>query len=325
MGVFAERIAECRERFGGGRGNVLRAECRQTGGVAAGEKVPKAMVPHYRGLLERGRVVWGAVAQVNRGMFTAGPDDLPGVTVYSLDAHYDDNPQDLREVGSALYDLKGTAPIDPELKTAADRMTDEYDMTVRAALPRKLTDGRLVHVGGTIFHRGRLPGGVLTARLLPLVIAPEWTEANMILPLLCWSNELRDAWSTLDAEVADLPLSSTARRVAQSAPKRPLREQAVPAHGSPVRVTPEAARVFLQAVSQTPIKGPAYLCVGLRPDGSKYADVGESYDRAKERCFESAGIRVVVRIDQIEEMRGAVVEFRDGLYGRGFAIRLAGE
>jgi Fe-S cluster assembly iron-binding protein IscA len=325
MGAFAEMIAECRDRFGGGKGNILRAESRQTGGVAPGEKVPAAMVPHYRDLLERGRVVWAAVAQVNRGMFSAGPDDLPGVTVYSLDAHYDDNPQDLCEVGRALYDLKGTAPVDPELKTAADRMTDEYDMTVRAPLPRKLADGRLIHVAGTIFHRGRLPGGVLRARLLPLVIAPEWTEANMILPLLCWPNELRSAWGGIDAEVAALPLGSTARRVAQSAPKRSLPEVALPLDGSPVRVTPEAARVFRQAVAQVPIKGPAYLCVGLRPDGSKYADVGESYDRTKERCFEEAGIRVVVRIDQIEQMRGAVVEFRDGLYGRGFVIRLAGE
>src|SRR5207248_1939730 len=119
----------------------------------------------------------------------------------------------------------------------------------------------------TIFHRGRLPGGVLKARLLPLVIAPEWTEANMILPLLCWPNELRDVWGRIDAELASLPVDSTARHVAQSAPKRPFREQALPASGSPVRVTPEAARVFLQAVAQVPIKGPGYLCVGLRPDG----------------------------------------------------------
>src|SRR5262249_4254606 len=248
-------------------------------------------VPHRP---ERGRGARGAGAQATRGMLTAGPHDLPGVTVYSLDGHYDDNPQDLREVGSALYDLKDTSPIDPELRTAADRMTDEYDMTVRAALPRKLTDGRLVHVAGTIFHRGRLPGGVLTARLLPLVIAPEWTEANMILPLLCWPNELRSAWSGLDAEMAALPVRSTARRVAQSARKRRLRAEARPADGSPVRVTPEAARVFREAVAQCPIKGPGYLCVGLRPDGSKYADVSELYDPATERCFESAGIRVVL-------------------------------
>jgi len=322
MNAFAAILADCRERFHGGRGDLLRAEADPF----AGEAVPHALADPYRTLLDRGHVVWGAVAQVNRGIFEPGPDDLPGVTVYSTDDHFDDHPQDLLAIGQALYDLKGTEPVDADLRQAADRMTDEYDMTLRRELPARLSDGRLVHVGATLFHRGRLPGGVLQARLLPLVIAREWTDVNMTLPLLCWPAGLRDVWAALDARLAALKTTSTARRVAQAAAKKPAgRGAAWATERRPVRVTAEAARVFREAVRRYGLPEPAYLCVGLRPDGTTYADVGESYDPAVERCYDADGIRVVVRHDQLGRMRGTTIDYREGLWGSGFVVRLADE
>jgi Fe-S cluster assembly iron-binding protein IscA len=325
MSTFGERIAECRDRFSGGRRDLLRAESRNppaTGG--AEEQVPSTLKNYYQMLLDRGTIVWAAVAQVNRGMLSAGRDDLPGVTVYSTDDYFDDHPQDLADIAHAAYALKDTEPDDAELRAVADRMTDEYDMTVRQPLPYRLTDRRLVYIAATLFHRARLPGAVLSARLVPVVIGPEYTDVNMILPLLCWSPDLRACWKDVDAQIATLPMTSTATRVAREAqvwrvqPADPWADRPV------VRITAEAARAFHEAIARHEVRTP-YLCLGLRADGRKTADLGESYDSTQERCFEVDGIQVIIRIDQLDQLRGAVVDFQDGLYGKGFIIRLAGE
>jgi hypothetical protein len=325
MSTLGEMLADCRDRFKGGRGDILRAESRKPPAGAVEEQVPTPLRPHYQLLLDRGQVVWAAVAQVNQGMLARGTDDLPGVTVYSTELHFDEHPQDLADIARAAYLLKNTEPDDPELRAVAERMTDEYDFTVRRPLPPRLTDQRLVYIAATLFHRSRLPGGFLAARLLPMVIGPEFTEANMVLPLLCWPNNLRATWPSLDAQVAALPVTSTATGVARDAQQWRVRTEDPWTDTPTLRVTPVAVRVFREAMARHGLREPAYLCLGLRADGRRYADLGESYDPATERCFPADGILVVVRIDQLDQFRGAVVDFQEGLYGTGFLIRLAGE
>jgi Fe-S cluster assembly iron-binding protein IscA len=331
MNSFSQLISDCRSRFDrGGFGFLRWFRLRLRPSYAAFDGVQESLAPHYEILRKQGQVVWGSVAQVNMGMFCNGEIDLPGVTVYSDDAHFDANPQDLADIGHAAFALKNTDPRDQDLKPVANRLTDELDMTVRFPMPHKLTDGRKVFLGYTIFHRTRLPARTLKMTLFPMVIAPDLTEVNMVLPLPYWPDSLRAAWGEqLAKELDALPLNSTARQVALAAEKAPAASVNQPywdVDARPVHITPAAARRLRAVMKEFGFSEDVYVFVGLRPDGNtKYVDFLDRYDRREETCFQSEGLRIVVRKDQLRKMRGALVDFKESVIGAGFLIRLPGE
>jgi Fe-S cluster assembly iron-binding protein IscA len=296
----------------------------------AGDDVPEALRPHYEILLDTGHIVWGTLAQVNTGMFLPGPNDLPGETVYSTDAYFDDHPRDLAEIGRAAFALKNTEPVDRNLQRVAALMTNEYDRTPRQPLPRQLTEGREVFLAITIFHRSCLPNGIVSARVFPLLIDPGRTEANMILPMPYWSDLLQGGWDNLDEKLAALPVTSTARQVALDAEKETL--EGTPSwdvETTPLSLTPAAAAKFRRILSEHDFPEVVYLLVGIHTDGEragkKRADIAPSFHPTEECCFESQGVQVVVRLDHLEQMRGAIVDYQDSIFGSGFSIRLADE
>jgi len=329
MNPFPQLLAECRTLFDTGSVAFLRwVGLRMRSSYDGLDDIPQALRPHYEILIKHGRVVWGCVAQVNNGMFMTGDIDLPGVTVYSADPYFDAEPQDLADIGRAAYALKGTEPYDRDLSDIALRMTDEFDMTTRLPMPPSLTDGRDVFIAATLFHRRRLPGGLLKMTLFPMVIAPELTEANMVLALPYWSEALcRDWGEPLAILLESTPINSTARQNAIAAEKGPARTEPYwDVNSTPVHITPAAIRAYRQVLVDANISEKNYLFVGIRPDGiSKFIDVIIAYDRREEMCFDSGDIEVVIRRDQLNVLRGALVDFKDSLISKGFLIRLAGE
>ncbi len=326
---FALRIVECRARFDQGGGGAFRRwfGVGERPGYDESDTLPDSLRAEYRVLASRGRVVWGAIAQVNVGMFAEGPADLPGVSVYSPDPHFDANPQDLRAIGHACFQFKNTDPTDPEFKALAARLTDEYDQTVRTPLPRRLTDGREVYFGATMFHRSRLPGGVLRAGVFPIVIAPQATEANMVLPLPYWSARLQETWAALGARLDSAPTTSTAERVAAAAEKRPVDPHAVwwDVEKCPVLVTPAMFTAFRSFVKQHGVTVQAHLALEIRPDGTKAASIAMTYYAAREEQFDSNGVSVLIPRAQVDRFRGAIVDYQSTVFGTGIVVRLRGE
>lgn len=325
---FSQRIEECRASFDKGSFGFLRwfgLRLRPT--YAGFDLINEPMKPHYEILTRKGQVVWGSVAQVNMGMFAPGPEDLPGVTIYSTDRYYDANPQDLCAIGRACFQFKGTEPVDVEFKPVAMRLTDEFDSTVRMQLPKRLTDNREVFLGATMFHRTRLPGGVLRGSLFPMVIAPEATEVNMVLQLPYWSKTLCDTWHTLQDTLEGIKITSTAQQVAEAAEKHPAPQR--PADWdtttTPVYVTPAMVEAYYSIIKQLKLDFQPYLVIGIRPDGTKYADFIPNFDRRLECTFKSSGISIVIRKDQRERLRGAIVDYKDTVFAKGLVIRLQGE
>jgi hypothetical protein len=283
--------------------------------------------PHYGILIKQGQVVWGCVAQVNMGMFAPGPVDLPGVTVYSTDSYFDANPQDLAAIGRACFRFKNTEPVDVEFKPVASRLTDEFDSTVRMQLPKRLTDDRDVFLAATMFHRTRLPGGVLRGSLVPLVIAPAVTEVNMVLQLPYWSKTLCDTWHTLQDTLEGVKITSSAQKVAGEAEKLPAKHGPADwdVNATPIYVTPAMVRAYATMVQQLNLGFNPFLFVGFRADGTKFADFIADYDRLVECMFRSNGISIVIRKDQRERLRGAVVDYKNSVFAKGVVIRLPGE
>jgi hypothetical protein len=260
-------------------------------------------------------------------MFLEGEEDLPGVTVYSLDEHHDAAPQDLRAIGHACFRFKKTKPADAPYGPLAERLTNEFDQTARMLLPSSLTDGREVFLGATQFHRTRLPGGVLRATLFPMVIAPEQTELNMVLPLSCWPDDLRGVWRTLQQQLEALPSESTALQVAAAAEKRPLdltrRDWDI--DEIPVWVTPAMAQHVSSYAKTVGLRGRPLLLVRVEDDGSRFADLMKDYDPSTEMMFRSNGVGVVVLKRQLERIRGAIVDYQSTAFGEGVVLRLLGE
>jgi Fe-S cluster assembly iron-binding protein IscA len=324
---FTRLITECRSAFDRSRTGILCRLGIRPRPTGNDDGVAGRLRADYQLLTTNGRVVWGAVAQVNMHMFSAGRDDHPGVTVYSLDSYYDEHPQDLAAIGRACFQFKNTVPADAEFRRIAEVLTDEYDQTARMSIPERLTDGRRVFMGATMFHRVRLPGKILQVGTLPMVIAPELTEINMVLPLAYWSPSLGKTWGNFQRLLEDSPLASTAQQVAWDIEKRPL-EQHGPdwdVEAIPVSVTAAMVQEVIVQANRHGLTPKPMLSIGLHPDGRKFADIVTTHDPDTEIVFVSNGVEIVIRKDQLDQLRGSIIDFKSSAFHTGVVIRLPGD
>ncbi|WP_019632986.1 hypothetical protein [Actinomadura atramentaria] len=146
-------------------------------------------------LLATGTVVWGSVVQAHRALLRPGRGDRPAVVVYSPDPSFDDMPDDLQEVASALYAAKGTAPDDPGLAPLAAALADEGRRVMRAPVPRSLVGSLPAYATSLLVARRHLPGGHLAAGTFPLVVAPG-RPGGLVLPSRFWPDRLLRLWNT---------------------------------------------------------------------------------------------------------------------------------
>jgi iron-sulfur cluster assembly protein len=77
-----------------------------------------------------------------------------------------------------------------------------------------------------------------------------------------------------------------------------------------VRTHPELPEVF-------------YLSVGVAEDGSHSVALAERWDREREVCVESLGIKLIIERSQLPLLAGSVVDFKESIYGTGFLVRNA--
>lgn len=145
-------------------------------------------------LLEQGMVVWGVTVQANELLFMPGKSDCPAMVIYSTDACFDNNVEELHLLADQLFALKGTKPVDVELAHFAAVITNERDRSMCVAISHKLTRGRTVNSTNVMVFRKHLPNGVLSLRYFPLLIHPESTPCTIMLPYQYWPKLLRNLW-----------------------------------------------------------------------------------------------------------------------------------
>jgi hypothetical protein len=328
---FPRALEECRENFaraGGGLLGVLGLKSRPP--YDSRDYIPDKLRPHYQLLLKKGQVVWGGTAMANNRLFEPGSDDQPGLSVYSIDPYYDALPKDLRAVGKACFLLKNTIPSDPDFQSIAARMTYEYDPTIRDLVTTRLTDGRQVYLGYTMFHRARLPERALFGGPFPLVVAPALTPINMVLPLPYWSKALRRHWRSLAEPFLSLPLYCTAVSVARLAKKEAVkpRQEQWDTHATPIRVTESLVKQYPLLARSQRLDRP-HLYVSLVENGSGYLQKSVEYlDEFDLRAgfrFQSCGIPLIVPTEQLTHFRGAILDYHDTPYRTGIVVSLPDE
>jgi iron-sulfur cluster assembly protein len=256
-------------------------------------------------------------------LYSPGDHDHPGNVVYSPEPDFDDNPQHLADIAHAVYALKGTEPENPAVAEVATTISDDFNMVEKQRLPRQLVAAHEVYLAWLIIHRSRLPSGFLCARLVPLLICPEKTTVTMIVPSPYWPPDLMDQWGRLDAMLADAPRRRKNRPAIPAHPGQRDRDAEKRGGGGPVSVTSRAARKIRELAAQVDMGEEFYLavCVKGGADTGYKVDLAPSWDPQRERCFESRGIRIVVPRDQVQHLEGAVVDFRESVYGAGFSVR----
>ena len=94
-------------------------------------------------LLTKGTVVWRALVQTNALLFKPGKENHPAMVVYSPDPAMLGDLDGLVSVATQLYNLKGTAPKDPDQARFAAMITDEMDRGLGWTIPVALTGGKL--------------------------------------------------------------------------------------------------------------------------------------------------------------------------------------
>jgi hypothetical protein len=141
---------------------------------------------------EQGHVVWGHLVQANQLLFEPGSDDCPASAIYSLDPWFDDHLDELADIASRLFDLKGRQSTDPLAAQIARYLTAETERQVSLPVPRHWTQGREVFIGDVMVHRKHLPTGYLAQSFFPVAVLPH--HGMMIVPSRYWGESLLAAW-----------------------------------------------------------------------------------------------------------------------------------
>ncbi|WP_374337995.1 hypothetical protein [Leeia sp.] len=190
-----QMIADSRRRFTRWPGwlRLLRfASAPQPGWMESRDPLFKVW-EEQRLLVQRGRVVWGALVQANSQLFQWGDMDCPAQLVYSPEPSFDAAPQRLRAVGQAIFDLKHTRPDSPELQVLADSVTQELERSFGLLLPASLGATEDMATSSFMVYRQHLPDGFLRGGVFPILTAPG-TRSVMILPYAYWGPDMLQLW-----------------------------------------------------------------------------------------------------------------------------------
>ncbi len=153
-----------------------------------------ATFQNQRLLMSNGIVVWAHIVQANRLLFEAGNDNCPASVVFSPNVSLKIDPNDLGKVAKALFKLKGTSPIESELKEFADNITDERTRTFGLKVPKSISPRVDLYEASTFVTRKHLPNRILTRPFFPLLIAPRAPYYNIPLPSRYWPPQFVDYW-----------------------------------------------------------------------------------------------------------------------------------
>jgi hypothetical protein len=143
-------------------------------------------------LHSKGTIVWAALVQSYRLLFSPGAEDGAGILIHSQDAWFDGRPQALRALAREIYELKNNSHRTPAQNAVVRRLTNELDRAMGYQLPADVTDKAVFSTACMVFRK-HIPEGVLSSGCVPVLVHPS-TKAVMIVPFEFWPPKLVDMW-----------------------------------------------------------------------------------------------------------------------------------
>jgi hypothetical protein len=141
----------------------------------------------------KGTIVWGALVQANKMLFTAGLDDCPGTLIYSGDTWFDARPLALRALAQEVFNLKNAQQGQAPQLAVAGLRPSEQERPMGRRLPPALTDKGVYESAFMVFRR-HIPGGTLRSGCVPILVHPS-TTAVMVVPCEFWPRQMVELWS----------------------------------------------------------------------------------------------------------------------------------
>jgi hypothetical protein len=193
------------------------------------------------------------------------------------------------------------------------------NMALNVVVPRDLTDGKSVFFTTTQLFRRSLPNTILAETVFPLLVLPERTTANLLLPLRYWSPGLISRWN----KVFSQNWSSVPPESGKIIPQGTFDPVAVEAYlESPVQLTSEAAQMANSSIREVGTLETTSLWVNIQP-GNLY-DITMMDRPFKEIPFPvetvSDGIGIVISAYQATQLRGLRIGFKRSSLGNGFTF-----
>lgn len=141
-----------------------------------------------------GLVVWACVVQANQLAFQHGYVDTGASVIWSEDRYFDTNSEELRDIASQCYALKGVDQSDPECAAFSRMLTNELTRAPRLKVPSVFTGGYKVYHSPVMLTRRHLPKGFLAEHVFPVFIAPDKSGDLLLVPAAFWPPSLMAAW-----------------------------------------------------------------------------------------------------------------------------------
>jgi hypothetical protein len=145
-------------------------------------------------LLMTGRFAVGALVQANSMCFQKGKETCPANVIYSEDEFFLNAPFLLQMIASNIYSTKNKTDISDDLKEFSDIITDEKVRSFNIKLPSSIANDRNVYFTTILVERKHLPNKILSGSTLPMIVAPEKTDACNIIPFKYWSKKYKKEW-----------------------------------------------------------------------------------------------------------------------------------
>lgn len=144
-------------------------------------------------LVETGEIHYACLVQANVILFKSFPPfNCPANIIFSKNGYYDENPYELGELATKLYNYKGTEDAPENIKKITDSITDEYDRLYNIKLPDSVDIKSDVFFTTIMIYRKHLPGRKLSGSVFPVITSPENLQSAMILPQKYWTSVFVD-------------------------------------------------------------------------------------------------------------------------------------
>lgn len=195
----------------------------------------KEIVRNQKTLWKRGIVVWGGIVRANNNLYQPGTDDCPGLVVFSPTAPDAEAVEELPGLVEKLWKLGDDEVPDPD-RTQRERewwedLQNGMSYNRGCKLPEEWQARTKDYKGSTIlFPRSHLAGGVITSRLVPLLVDP-MTNMVQLVPASRWPEGMGE-WleaersASLSSAALELALGGSADFLVENPMNRQELEQA---------------------------------------------------------------------------------------------------
>lgn len=146
----------------------------------------------FDAILKRGEVYWAGIVQANGALFEPDPRgwNYPATVVYSKEEAAARNPTLLERIGGDLYATKGGRSKNPDMARIGAVLANERQPTANLRVPQEFTGGLPCKLIDVAFDRRHMPHGVLSARVVPILVHPK-VRWSVMVPYWHWPERYR--------------------------------------------------------------------------------------------------------------------------------------